>query len=194
MCRLQIKSKPIPKAQTHPALSSSSSFEPDAVLVGGSSGRILQDPPLLVLPSRCVSVASFATVFSIRLPPAVISDMWGLRAARCFFARFRRACERRENFFYSNKLNLKHFSNFKYHDRWDYFKKILKLNLTKPERIVRLYFSMSYYILRKMNYEERFSLICKLLQSNLNPAVQKISISVDGLPVTFLNELIYFQC
>lgn len=104
--------------------------------------------------------------------------------------------EEREFFSNSNKLNLKHFSNFKYHDRWDYFKKILKLNLTKPERIVRLYFSMSYYILRRMNYEERFSLIFlfdKLLQSNLNPAIQKKN-SLDGLPVTFLNELIYFQC
>lgn len=70
-------------------LSSSSSFEPDAVLVGASSGMIRE--PLLLL-SNVVS-ASFrvCAIFSMTLPPVVKSAMFGFRAARCFLARTRRA-------------------------------------------------------------------------------------------------------
>lgn len=79
---------------TYPAFSSSSSLEPEAVLVGrSSSGRILE--PLRVLPSSCVSARRFVwAMFSMMLPPAVISERCGFRAARCFFARVRNAWNR----------------------------------------------------------------------------------------------------
>lgn len=87
--------------ETYPALSSSSSFEPDAVFVGrSSSGRIL-DPLLLLSSVVSASFLVWAT-FSIMLPPppvpvppppppVVISDRCGLRAALCFRALLRNA-------------------------------------------------------------------------------------------------------
>lgn len=75
---------------THPAFSSSSSFEPEPVLVGrSSSGTILE---LLLLPSIVVSANLFVcAIFSIILPPAVKSDILCFLAARCFFALVRSA-------------------------------------------------------------------------------------------------------
>lgn len=75
---------------TYPAFSSSSSFEPEPVLVGrSSSGTILE---LLLLPSIVVSANLFVcAIFSIILPPAVKSDILCFLAARCFFALVRSA-------------------------------------------------------------------------------------------------------
>lgn len=70
--------------------SSSSSFEPDAVFVGASSGIIRE--PLLLL-SNCVSAKRLVcATFSITLPPVVYSVRFGFLAALCFFARILRAC------------------------------------------------------------------------------------------------------
>jgi hypothetical protein len=74
----------------YPAFSSSSSLDPEPVLVGrSSSGTILE---LLLLPSIVVSANLFVcAIFSIILPPAVRSDILCFLAARCFFALVRRA-------------------------------------------------------------------------------------------------------
>lgn len=70
------------------AFSSSSSLEPLAVLVAGSSGMILLACRLL---SRAVSASRRVwAIFSMTLPP-VSSERWGLRAALCFRARLLRA-------------------------------------------------------------------------------------------------------
>lgn len=69
---------------------SSSSFDPEPVLVGrSSSGNILE---LLLLPSIVVSANLFVcAIFSIMEPPAVKSDILCFRAARCFLALVRSA-------------------------------------------------------------------------------------------------------
>lgn len=80
--------------ETYAAFSSSfsSSFDPDAVFVGCSSGTIFD--PLLLLPSNVVSAKRlFTVIFSIILPPAVKSDILCLRAALCLAALTRSACE-----------------------------------------------------------------------------------------------------
>lgn len=70
--------------------SSSSSFEPDAVFVGASSG-IMREP--LLLQSNVVSASLLVcAIFSMTLPPVVKSAMFGFRAALCFFARILSAC------------------------------------------------------------------------------------------------------
>lgn len=73
------------------AFSSSSSFEPDAVLVGASSGIIRE--PLLLLLSNVVSANRLVcAIFSMTLPPVVKSAKFGFLAALCFFARILSAC------------------------------------------------------------------------------------------------------
>ena len=72
------------------AFSSSSSFEPDAVFVGASSGSIRE--PVLLLSNVVSASLRVCARFSITLPPVVKSAMFGLRAALCFLARIRRAC------------------------------------------------------------------------------------------------------
>lgn len=75
---------------THPAFSSSSSLDPEPVLVGRSSSGTTFE--LLLLPSIVVSANLFVcAMFSIILPPAVKSDILCFRAARCFFALVRSA-------------------------------------------------------------------------------------------------------
>lgn len=89
--------------------SSSSSFEPDAVFVGASSGIIRE--PLLLLSNIVSAKRLVCATFSMTLPPVVYSVRFGFLAALCFFARTLRACvtSMREKNMWGHNLNTNAF-------------------------------------------------------------------------------------